>query len=64
MERRAGNGPSAEKDPAGKVDTNRRQALVKLGIGAGIAYIAPSVLRIERPAYASVTPTTTEEDQD
>lgn len=34
------------------VSTKRRAALAKLGLGVGIAYLAPTVLRIERSAHA------------
>ncbi|NQW09533.1 MAG: hypothetical protein HQ481_06595 [Alphaproteobacteria bacterium] len=36
----------------GKPDVNRRRALVKLGLAVGAAYIAPTVLSIDRSARA------------
>lgn len=32
--------------------TSRRAALAKLGLGIGVAYLAPTVLRIDRSAHA------------
>lgn len=34
------------------VSATRRAALAKLGLGVGIAYLAPTVLRIDRSAQA------------
>lgn len=34
------------------VSTRRRAALAKLGLGVGAAYLAPTVLRIDRSAHA------------
>ncbi|MBM3645970.1 MAG: hypothetical protein FJX02_16750 [Alphaproteobacteria bacterium] len=34
----------------------RRRALARLGIAAGIAYSAPTVLRLDRQAHAAPTP--------
>ena len=34
------------------VSAKRRAALAKLGLGVGIAYMAPTVLRIDRSAHA------------
>ena len=31
-----------------KIDTRRRQSLLKLGIATGVVYAAPTVLRIDR----------------
>ena len=35
-----------------QVSAERRAALAKLGLGVGIAYMAPTVLRIDRSAHA------------
>jgi hypothetical protein len=35
-----------------QVSAKRRAALAKLGLGVGIAYMAPTVLRIDRSAHA------------
>ena len=43
------NGRAAE---SGTLDHARRAALLRLGLGAGIAYVAPSILQIERRAFA------------
>jgi hypothetical protein len=34
------------------VATTRRAALAKLGLSIGVAYVAPIVMRLDRPAYA------------
>jgi hypothetical protein len=34
------------------VSAERRAALAKLGLGIGVAYLAPTVLRIDRSAHA------------
>jgi len=35
--------------------TTRRAALAKLGLGVGVAYVAPMVLRLDRAAYAGAS---------
>lgn len=35
-----------------QISATRRAALAKLGLGVGIAYMAPTVLRIDRSAHA------------
>ena len=40
-------GGHAEKGAAG-IDAKRRSALAKLGIAAGVAYMAPVILRLDR----------------
>ena len=35
--------------------TTRRAALAKLGLGVGFAYVAPMVMRLDRPAYAGAS---------
>ncbi|MDA0341498.1 MAG: hypothetical protein O3B74_07870 [Proteobacteria bacterium] len=37
---------------ASAVSATRRAALAKLGLGVGLAYLAPTVLRIDRSAHA------------
>lgn len=39
------------------VTPDRRKALAKLGLAAGVAYVAPLVVRLDRSANAGVTPT-------
>ncbi len=39
------------------VTPDRRKALAKLGLAAGVAYAAPLVVRLDRSANAGVTPT-------
>lgn len=41
-----------DEKPSETVSTKRRAALAKLGLGVGIAYLAPTVLRIDRSAHA------------
>ncbi len=38
-------------------DLARRRALARLGLGAGIAYVAPTVVHLDRSANAAVSPT-------
>ncbi len=38
-------------------DLARRRALARLGLGAAVAYVAPSVVHLDRSANAAVTPT-------
>lgn len=42
---------------SGKRDLSRREALAKLGLAAGIAYSAPSVVHLDRSANAQILPT-------
>lgn len=46
--------PDQDQQPAA---VSRRRALAKLGLAAGVAYVAPSVLRINRNAHAFSFPT-------
>jgi hypothetical protein len=39
------------------VEVSRRAALAKLGLGAAVAYTAPTVLHLDRSANATVEPT-------
>jgi hypothetical protein len=39
-------------DESALVNTSRRTALVRLGLGVGAAYIAPTLLRLDRSAEA------------
>lgn len=43
----------------GKAQMSRRKALAKLGIGAAIAYAAPTVLHLDRSANAAECPSGT-----
>ena len=43
---------ASQEDARDEVSTKRRAALAKLGLGVGIAYLAPTVLRIDRSAHA------------
>lgn len=36
---------------------SRRKALARLGLAAGVAYVAPTVVRLDRSANAKVLPT-------
>jgi len=36
---------------------SRRQALARLGLGSAVAYVAPSVVHLDRRANAQVSPT-------
>jgi len=38
------------------VTLDRRKALAKLGLAAGVAYVAPLVVHLDRSANAGVTP--------
>lgn len=41
-----------KSEPGVEVSPTRRAALAKLGLGIGAAYLAPTVLRIDRSAHA------------
>lgn len=43
---------SATSGESDRVSTSRRAALAKLGLAVGAAYVAPTVLRIDRSARA------------
>ncbi len=49
-------GGRAEKGAA-EIDARRRNALAKLGIAAGVAYMAPVILRLDRAEAAHKSPT-------
>jgi hypothetical protein len=36
---------------------SRRKALARLGLAAGVAYVAPTIVRLDRSANAKVLPT-------
>jgi len=38
-------------------EISRRRALSRLGLGAAVAYVAPTVIHLDRSANATVTPT-------
>ncbi len=42
---------------AAEIDARRRNALAKLGIAAGVAYMAPVILRLDRTEAAHKSPT-------
>lgn len=42
---------------AGKGTMTRREALARLGLAAGIAYSAPTVVHLDRSANAQILPT-------
>ncbi len=44
------------KTDADRHGVSRRRALGKLGLVAGIAYAAPTLTALDRPAYAQSTP--------
>ncbi len=48
-------GERAEKGAA-EIDVRRRNALAKLGIAAGVAYMAPVILRLDRAEAHVTTP--------
>lgn len=45
---------TAQADPS--VTLSRRRALARLGLAAGAAYAAPTVLHLDRRAFAASTP--------
>jgi hypothetical protein len=42
---------------AAKPKLSRRQALARLGLSSAVAYVAPSVLHLDRSANAQISPT-------
>lgn len=44
-------------DVAPKPKLSRRQALARLGLSSAVAYVAPSVLHLDRSANAQISPT-------
>ena len=48
---------STRDDSDSDLTLDRRKALAKLGLAAGVAYAAPIVIRLDRDANAGVTPT-------
>jgi hypothetical protein len=55
MDRPASGASAVREDAETRVSQARRQALVRLGLGAAIAYVAPAVIRLDR-AYAHTYP--------
>lgn len=53
--------PAAVPDQSGEArhakTLSRRKALARLGIAAGIAYTAPTIVRLDRSANAKALPT-------
>jgi hypothetical protein len=47
------NTASPDANPA----VSRRKALARLGLAAGVAYAAPTIVRLDRSANAKVLPT-------
>ena len=47
------NAASPDSSPA----VSRRKALARLGLAAGVAYAAPTIVRLDRSANAKVLPT-------
>lgn len=48
---------AAESRDRGAVDLARRRALKRLGLAAGLVYVAPSVLHLDREAKAMMVST-------
>jgi hypothetical protein len=44
------------KSPESSPALNRRKALARLGLAAGVAYAAPTIVRLDRSANAKVLP--------
>ena len=44
------------KSPESSPALNRRKALARLGLAAGVAYAAPTIVRLDRNANAKVLP--------
>lgn len=47
---------SETNGPDGAQSISRRRALARLGIAAGVAYTAPTLVRLDRSANAKVLP--------
>ena len=45
------------RSPQEQVNARHRKALAKLGLAVGVAYVAPTVMRLDQSAMARVFPT-------
>ena len=48
--------PESPEEGAGRSAMTRRRALARLGLASGVAYAAPTIVNLDRHAYAKVTP--------